>query len=136
MSVHIDVLSRLHVLWGAFGVLTGASLFILAIGTHAALAGLGQSGPGGQAAVGVLVVLGTVLGTGGVISTVVGVALARRQPFARLAALIFAVPNLVLAPFGTALGIYSCWVLLNDDARRTFGRTGGEPPQLVQVGRS
>lgn len=135
MSVHIDVLSRLHVLWGAFGVLTGASLFILAIGTQAALADLGQSGPGGQAAVGVLVVLGTVLGTGGVISTVVGVALGRRQPVARLAALIFAVPNLVLAPFGTALGIYSCWVLLNDDARRAFGRAAADAPQLVQVDR-
>jgi len=136
MSVHIDVLSRLHVLWGAFGVLTGSSLFILAIGTLAALGDLGQSGPGGQAAAGVLVVLGSVLGAGGVTSTAVGLALGRRKPFARMAALLFAVPNLVLAPFGTALGIYSCWVLLNDDARRTFGRAGADPPQLVQVDRS
>ena len=134
MSVHIDVLSRLHLLWGAFGVLTGSSLFILAAGTHFAIGELGQTGPGGQAAVGVLIVLGALLAAGGAASLAVGVALGRRRPFARLAALLFAVPNLVLAPFGTALGIYSWWVLLNNDARRTFGH-GGEPPHLVPVER-
>ena len=41
---------------------------------------------------------------------------------ARLASLILAVPNLVLVPFGTALGVYTLWVLLNDDARQAFGR--------------
>ena len=132
MSVHIDVLGRLHLLWGAFGVLTGSSLFILAAGTYFAMGELGQTGPGGPAAVGVLVVLGAILAAGGVASLSVGVALGRRRPMARPAALFFAVPNLVLAPFGTALAIYSWWVLLNDDARRTFGR-GGEPPRLVTV---
>jgi hypothetical protein len=136
MSVHIDVLSRLHLLWGAFGVLSGSSLFILALGTHAAAGELGQAGPGAQAAVGVLIVIGLVLGVGGALSIGVGLSLGRRRPFARLAALLFAVPNLLLAPFGTALGIYSWWVLLNDDARRTFSRGGGEPPHLVGVERS
>ena len=65
MSVHIDVLSRLHVLWGAFGVLTGTSLFILALGTYVAIGELGQTGPGGHAAVGVLTVLGITLSVGG-----------------------------------------------------------------------
>jgi hypothetical protein len=134
MSVHIDVLSRLHLLWGAFGVLTGSSLFILALGTYFAMDELGQTGTGGQAAVGVLIVLGSALAVGGLISLGVGLALGRRRPFARLAALFFAVPNLLLAPFGTALGIYSWWVLLNDEARRTFGR-GGDPPHLVPLER-
>jgi hypothetical protein len=33
-----------------------------------------------------------------------------------------AIPNLLIVPFGTALGFYTFWVLLNDDARREFGR--------------
>jgi hypothetical protein len=134
MSVHIDVLSRLHLLWGAFGVLTGSSLFILALGTYVAMGELGQAGAGGQAAVGVLIVLGSALAVGGLVSGAVGLALGRRRPSARLAALFFAVPNLLLAPFGTALGIYSWWVLLNDEARHTFGRTG-DPPHLVELER-
>ncbi len=127
MSVHVDVLGRLHVLWGAYGVLTGSSLFVLASGTSLALEDLGQSGPAGQAAVGVLLLFGIILGTAGLASLVVGVALGRRRPFARPGALVLVVPHLVLAPFGTALGIYACWVLLNDDARRAFGRPPAEP---------
>jgi hypothetical protein len=127
MSVHIDVLGRLHVLWGAFGVLTGTSLLILAGGTSLALDDLGQSGPAGQAAVGVFLLFGLILGIAGLASLVVGIALGRRRPFARPGALVLAVPHLFLAPFGTALGIYACWVLLNDDGRRAFGRPLAEP---------
>jgi hypothetical protein len=134
MALHIDVLGRLHLLWGAFGLLTGASLFILAIGTNAALDDLAVMGPAGRAAIGVFVLFGSLLLVAGLAAAVVGVALGRRRPFARLAALILAVPHLVLAPFGTALGIYTFWVLLNDDARRAFGGSP-MPPPLVPVER-
>ena len=30
------------------------------------------------------------------------------------------VVNLVLLPFGTALGAYACWVLLKDEGRKLF----------------
>ena len=121
MSLHIDVLGRLHVLWGAFGLLVGAALFILGFGTNAALDDLGIAGPAGRAAVGVFVVFAVAFVVGGLASCLVGVALGRRLPFARLSALAIAVPNLVLAPFGTALGVYTFWVLLNDEARQAFG---------------
>jgi len=52
----------------------------------------------------------------------VGRAIHRRQQAGRLAALLLSIPNLVIVPFGTALGIYALWALLNDDARREFGR--------------
>jgi hypothetical protein len=133
MSVHIDVLGRLHVLWGTFGVLSGVSLFVLAIGTGLALDDLGASGPAGPAAIGVLVLFGVILTAGGTAALVVGLALGRRRPFARPGALVLAVPHLVLAPFGTALAVYSCWVLLNDDARRAFGRGPIDPPHLVPL---
>ncbi len=31
-----------------------------------------------------------------------------------------AVGNLILLPFGTALGVYALWVLLKDEGRRLF----------------
>jgi hypothetical protein len=52
----------------------------------------------------------------------IGRALGRRSRAGRFIALLTAVLNLVVVPFGTALGIYTFWVLLNDDARREFGR--------------
>jgi hypothetical protein len=39
-----------------------------------------------------------------------------------VAALLLALPNLLVLPFGTALGVYTYWVLLNNDARDAFGR--------------
>jgi hypothetical protein len=47
-----------------------------------------------------------------------------------LAALVLAVLNLIVVPFGTALGFYTFWVLLNNDARREFGR----PPRGPSAG--
>jgi len=121
MRLHIDVLGSLHMVWGAFGVLTGVSLGILAAGTRAALAG-GAFGVGERAAVSLLVIGAVLLAAGGVAAALTGWGLRRRAGRARLASLILAVPNLVLVPFGTALGVYTLWVLLNDDARRAFGR--------------
>ena len=52
---------------------------------------------------------------------VVGRRLRRREARARQAAVFLAIPNLIVIPFGTALGIYAFWVLLNNDARAEFG---------------
>lgn len=121
MRLHIDVLGSLHLVWGAFGVLTGASLGILAVGTRVALTG-DAFGVGEQAAVSLLVIGAVLLVVGGAAAALTGWGLRRRVGRARLVSLILAVPNLVLVPFGTALGVYTLWVLLNDDARRAFGR--------------
>jgi hypothetical protein len=56
-----------------------------------------------------------------------GRAVLRRRPTGRPAALWMGAVNLVLIPFGTALGVYTGWVLLNDDARRAFGRRPRAP---------
>lgn len=135
MRVHIEVLGRLHFVWGIFGVLTGVSLGVLSIGTVASLLGLGSLGRAETAAVSVLVVCATLLSLFGVLTIVVGRALRQRRTAGRLAALILAVPNLVIVPFGTALGIYTFWVLLNDDARAQFGRParGAPSPGLSPV---
>jgi hypothetical protein len=127
MRYHIDVLGRLHGVWGAFGVLTGASLFILALGSWASLATLGPVSRAGHAAVWILVASGAALVVTGGAMMAAGSAVRRHRPRGRTAAIALALPNLVLVPFGTALGVYTLWVLLNDDARSAFGR----PPRLA-----
>ncbi len=64
-----------------------------------------------------------------------GRALRRYRPWARLAALGLAVINVVLFPFGTALGAYACWVLLTDEGRRSeqpadLSTPGASTPQI------
>jgi hypothetical protein len=46
--------------------------------------------------------------------------LRRRRPFGRVLALALALVNLLVLPFGTALGIYALWVLLTNEGRRLF----------------
>jgi hypothetical protein len=129
MRLHIDTLGWLHAVRGAFGVLTGVSLLVLAAGTGVTITDHDEADRGtGRAAVGLLGFCGISLALSGVGFLLVGRSLLRRRLRGRLAALLLAVPNMVLVPFGTALGIYTFWVLLNDDARRAFGR----PPRATR----
>lgn len=118
---HVHALARLHQVWGAFGLITGASLVILAVGTQAAALTAGSVGPSEIAAESLLGLGAVALVSGGLAMWLTGRALARRSSAGRLVALALAVPNLLLLPFGTALGVYAFWALLNDDARRLFG---------------
>lgn len=122
MRHHIDVLGLLHMVWGVFAALTGVSLAILAAGTDVAVAGAHADAGGSTAAVWLLGVTGTFLLLAGVGLVVTGRRLRGVQSRARLAALLLAIPNLLILPFGTALGVYTYWVLLNNDARDAFGR--------------
>jgi hypothetical protein len=49
--------------------------------------------------------------------------LRKRQPFGRIVMLGLALINLLVLPFGTALGVYALWVLLTNEGRHQF-----EPP--------
>ena len=127
MRVHLDLLGRLHLLLGGFAVLSGVSLVILAAGTRSALNDLLMDGPGGQAGVVILATCGIVFLAGGLALAAAGRGLDRRRRAARLGALALAIPNLLVVPFGTALSLYTFWVLLNDEARQEFGRPPRTP---------
>jgi hypothetical protein len=50
-----------------------------------------------------------------------------RKPVGRILMLALAIGNLLVIPFGTALGAYALWVLLKHDGHRLF------EPQLQQT---
>jgi hypothetical protein len=58
-----------------------------------------------------------ILGVGGVC---VGWALIDRRPWARIVAIVLGVLSLFHFPVGTALGIYTLWVLLSNDAELQY----------------
>jgi hypothetical protein len=119
---HLDALIALQRVWSGFAALTGLSLAVLAIGTTLALHLAGRLGPAQQGVVWLFAgcaLLFVCTGAGGFIAVR---GLRRRRIGGRFLALALAVVNLVIVPFGTALGIYALWVLLNNDARREFGR--------------
>jgi hypothetical protein len=121
MRVHLDVLGWLHVMVGWMGLLTGAALLTLAAGT-AALSAPPSAQAWSNPVVWLLLLGGVLLATGGAVAIAVGRGLVARRPSARPMALLLALVHLCALPFGTALGVYTFWALLNDDARREFGR--------------
>jgi hypothetical protein len=121
---HVDFLSTLYLTWGAIFTLVALAGFALA-GGAAAIATAG--GPVRMASemaarltaitIGVVAAIALIWGA---LHLWIGRSLRQYRPSARLMALGLAVGNLVLLPFGTALGAYACWVLLKDDGRRLF----------------
>lgn len=69
--------------------------------------------------------IGIMLLASAVLNLIVGWGLLDRQPWARTLAIVMAVLNLIHPPFGTALGIYTLWVLLpakSEEEYRRFAR--------------
>ena len=66
-----------------------------------------------------------ILAAGGVC---VGLGLMQRAPWARMAAIVLGVLALLHPPFGTALGIYTLWVLLGDSHGEEYQRPAHATP--------
>jgi hypothetical protein len=120
MRSHVKLLGMLQLAWGAMGLLLGGSLLLLAAGAAA----IARTAPGDPFAAaftaGLFVVFAAALGASGWANVWAGRGLQQRRAAARLTALVLAVPNLFVLPFGTALSIYAFWVLLNNDVRALF----------------
>ena len=110
MRVHFDVLGWLHSLAGVLSVLTGGALCVIALGAVVSVGAIADT------------TRGIVLAASGLLFMAIGQALRRRLSAGRHAALLAAVPTLLVIPFGTALALYTFWTLINDDARRAYGR--------------
>ncbi len=122
MDRHIDLAGLLHIIWGALGLLLGISVLLLAGGAVAIAASGLHRGPDLAAALMALATTAAaiVLLVGGAANVWAGLGLRRHRAAARVTALGLALLNLFLLPFGTALGVYTFWVLLNHEARARF----------------
>jgi len=63
-----------------------------------------------------------ILAAGGIC---VGMGLMQKAPWARTAAIVLGVLALLHPPLGTALGVYSLWVLLGDERGAEYGSLSG-----------
>ena len=118
---HLLLLSVLQLTWGGIGLLLGFSTLLLTAGAVAI--GLSDAGDQIQASLTAtaFAVCALALLVGGLANAWAGLAIHRHRNGGRTLALALALPNLFVLPFGTALGIYALWVLLNEETRTLFG---------------
>ena len=120
MKSHVNLLGILQLTWGWMGLLLGASLLLLAAGA-AAIARTPEADPFTAAFTALLfVVFAIALALGGWANAWAGRAVRQHRAPGRTGALVLAVVNLFVLPFGTALAIYTFWVLLHNDVRTLF----------------
>jgi hypothetical protein len=120
MQTHIRILGWLHLVLGIIDL-------FLALAIFGVFAGIGLlAGLGGEP---VALVLGGAVGTvvAGIMALtavpnfLAGWGLLSHRNWARWLALILGTLNLLKFPWGTAVGVYTYVVLLDDESKRTFG---------------
>jgi len=116
MEKHVTTVAALHIGMSAIGLLVGAFLFIMLVGIGFAVEE--------EEALLVLSIIGTfigmllfVLSVPGIIG---GLGLLKHKEWARILVLIVSALHLFNIPIGTALGIYSIWVLVQDETIKLF----------------
>ena len=134
MDRHVTLLGILSSLWGALSALVGVSMLLLA-GGAATLSSM----PDGEAVSLAASLTAAIFASIGAFSLLWGVAhvwgavlLRRRAPSGRILMLGLAFVNLLVFPFGTALGGYALWILLTHEGRRLFETPGPPPPGAIR----
>ena len=80
--------------------------------------------------------LAVFLGIFGVLHLVLAWGLFERQPWARMLGLVLGILALIRFPFGTALGIYTLWVLAPEESAREYDRLAHPAGQINNAGYS
>jgi hypothetical protein len=123
MTTHVKVLGALYLALSAIGLLVASFLF-LALISAASVVGVAADPDEAALAIPIIGIAGTwlvgflvVLSIPGLI---VGWGLLTFQSWARIVGIVLSVLNLINLPFGTLLGIYGLWVLLNRNTEPLF----------------
>jgi hypothetical protein len=121
MEKHITLVAALNIGFGIMGLLVACLAFVV-------IAGAGAISGDPQAMAITSVVAATIAVffiTLSVPEIVGGIGLLKHRCWARILVLIIAVLELFLIPFGTIVGIYTIWVLLNDETAKLFLKASG-----------
>lgn len=120
-ALHVQLLGRLYVVAGWLSLLASTSLVLLGGGAVSLTSRTAPEVAASLAAAIFFAAAAITLVWGGVLIAV-GIALPQHQPWARPAALVLAIVNVFVIPFGTALAVYASWVLLQEGGKRLFER--------------
>jgi hypothetical protein len=116
MEKHVTVLGILYIAFSALGLLLAIIIFTAVVG--------GGIISGDSEAIAITSIVGpavalffVLLSTPGLIG---GIYLLTHRPWARILVLVLGFLNLIEIPIGTALGIYTIWVLFKDETVDLF----------------
>jgi hypothetical protein len=75
----------------------------------------------------VFVVIGAIMVVVSIVAIIGSIGVLRRQEWGRIVIIVISFFNLIRVPLGTVLGVYSLWVLLNDEIIHLFNPMSTPP---------
>jgi hypothetical protein len=123
MHTHVKVLGGLYLV--VSGIFLALALFLaVAVGGAAGIVGAAADPQDAAIAIPILGIAGTmlivVLSVFALPGLVAGYGLLTFKPWSRIVGIVLSAVGLIYFPFGTLLGGYGLWVLLNKDSERVF----------------
>jgi hypothetical protein len=115
MATHVKVLGWLYLIGNGLML-----LFAVLGGGLAAVLGLASGSADGAAVGGIMGVLAVVFALMAVPGMAIGWGLLNYKSWARILGIAFGILNLINIPIGTIIGIYSLWVLFNEQVAQSF----------------
>lgn len=118
MSRHIDIIAYLHIAQSILVLLLAGLIFLIFGG--AGLIAMEPTAFFVTTTIGIIVAFFIAIWS--IPGLIAAYGLLRRRPWGRVLGLIMGAFDLFNFPLGTALGIYTFWALLSDEADREFSR--------------
>ncbi|NOZ62373.1 MAG: hypothetical protein GXO74_11915 [Calditrichaeota bacterium] len=122
---HVTLVAALQIGFGVLGILIGLVIFVAVTGGGI----LSQDAE----AIAITSIVGSVVGGIFVLTSIPevigGIGLLKRKNWARILIIIISCLDLLAIPFGTAIGIYSLWVLLREDTVKYFQEQNESLPE-------
>ena len=113
MQKHISILGGLFIAFGILGLLAAVIVFV-SVGGGGLLSGDRQAA---AITTGVGAVVAVFIGVLSIPNIIAGYGLLQRKSWARILALVLGCLSLLSFPFGTALGVYTLWVMTRPEAQ-------------------
>jgi hypothetical protein len=130
MDEHVRIAAILRIAYSGIGLLAAAIVFLVfgGLGILAAVAEPSSAHESVPALWAIGACIAALVGILGLPGVIVGLGMLRFRPWARILGIVFAFFDLPAVPLGTALGIYSLWVLLNPQTAELFEYGGPITP--------
>jgi hypothetical protein len=129
MEKHITLVGILNIVYDSLAVIGSFVLFAIAIGFRYFFELISRYSHHGMDEVPpevmdivpfILTVIGIIILVFAIIGIIGAVGVIKRKEWGRITMLVLSFFNLIHIPLGTILGVYSIWVLLNDETIRLF----------------
>jgi len=140
MEKHIRLVGILNIVYRALSILGAGVLFILALVFGSLFDSLIWSGHIRPHEVPiellnivplVLCVIGAIIFIVSIVGIIAAYGVLHKREWARILLLVISFFHLLRIPLGTILGVYSIWVLMNDETIRLFTPAPGTPVPIV-----